>query len=351
MKIFRFPSLWAAFAVFTFFIIVISSLILYALSSIGIHLGLLPSSGRGPAIPIIILMLVSITLANTISFIVGRQVLKPISAISHAMTDVAKGNFNVRLNYNGRVGEINEMSANFNAMVHDLGNIETLRSDFVVTVSHEYKTPLASIEGYATILQNPGLTREEIRDYARKIAESTKQLAKLSSNILMLSNLENREIVTEKTSFRLDEQIRQAVLILEPAWEDKKLNLNIDLDHAVFYGSEELLMQVWLNIIGNAVKFTPKNSDISIALKEKPEVLTVTIRDTGIGMPADVQKHIFDKFYQADRTGYTDGNGLGLSLVKRIVDLSRGNISISSEPGFGSSFTVTLPEIQIGLKQ
>jgi len=335
--------MWAAFTVFSFFIIGITPLILYSLSSIGIHLGLLPRSGDGPLVPILVLILISISIANGISFVVGKKVLNPISAISHAMTEVAKGNFNVRLNYNGRVGEINEMWKNFNAMVHDLGNIETLRNDFVVTVSHEYKTPLASIEGYAAILQNPELTREEISEYAQKITESTKQLAKLSSNILMLSNLENREIITEKTRFRLDEQIRQSVLLLEPAWENKKLNLSIDLEHAVFYGNEELLMQVWLNVIGNAIKFTPKNGEITIALKETPGFFTVTVKDTGIGIPADVQKYIFDKFYQADHSGYTDGNGLGLSLVRRIIDLCRGRIQVKSEPGQGTAFLIELP--------
>jgi len=343
MKKFKLPSLWAAFAVFIFFCILLSSFLLFLIAYFMISHGLISDTDRNPAVPLFMLLLLSIMIASAISFILGKQVFKPITNFSHAMTDVAKGNFNVKLNYDGRVEELNEMSSNFNAMVHDLGNIETLRNDFVVTVSHEFKTPLAAIEGYATILQNPDLTKEENREYAEKILESTKKLANLSSNILMISNLENKEIITEKSEFRLDEQIRQSVLLLEPFWENKKINLNIDLDHAVYYGNEELLMQVWQNVIGNAIKFTPKNGDISITLKDYPDHITVTITDTGIGMAPEVQKHIFNKFYQGDTSGYTDGNGLGLSLVKRIIDLSKGRIRVDSSPDMGTTFVIELP--------
>jgi signal transduction histidine kinase len=343
MKRLKLPSLWAAFAAFVFVINLISAMLILIVTYMMLHLGLISSTGKSPAVPIIMLLLISIAIASAFSFLVGKQVLKPISNFSQAMTDVAKGDFSVTLNYGGRVEELSEMSSNFNAMVHDLGTIETLRNDFVVTVSHEFKTPLASIEGYATILQNPELTAEESKEYKDKIIESTKQLSKLSSNILMISNLENREIVTEKTAFRLDEQIRQAALLLEPYWESKKINLNVDLDHAVFYGNEELLQQVWQNVITNAIKFTPKNGDISIWLKENTDHIAVTIADTGIGMTPEVQEHIFNKFYQADVSGYTDGNGLGLSLVKRIIDLSHGKILTQSEPGLGTTFLIKLP--------
>ena len=343
MKRFRLPSLWTAFVGFIFTSILISAFILFVVTYFMIRLGLITSADRHPEAPLLMLLVLSTVIGSAISFVLGKQVFKPISNFSHAMTNVAKGDFSVKLSYDGRVQELNEMSANFNAMVHDLGNIETLRSDFVVTVSHEFKTPLASIEGYATILQNPELSAEEAKEYTGKIIESTKQLAKLSSNILMISNLENKEIITEKTEFRLDEQIRQAVLMLEPLWDSKKINLNIDLDHAIYFGNVELLMQVWQNVIGNAIKFTPKNGEITITLREGSGQITVTITDTGIGMAPEIQKHIFNKFYQGDTSGFTDGNGLGLSLVKRIIDLCRGNIHVTSEPGFGTTFAIGLP--------
>lgn len=339
----RLPSLWAAFVGFIFSSLMISSIILAITTVIMIRTDLITKEDRHPEIPLLMILVLSTSLASIVSFVLGKHVFKPIKNFGHAMTDVAKGNFNVQLSYDGRVEELAEMCSNFNAMVHDLGNIETLRSDFVVTVSHEFKTPLASIEGYATILQNPELSAEETREYTGKIIESTKQLSKLSSNILMISNLENKEIVTEKTEFRLDEQIRQSVLLLEPFWESKKIDLNIELNHALYYGNEELLIQVWQNVIANAIKFTPKNGEITITLKESPDHITVTISDTGIGMTPEMQKLIFNKFYQGDTSGFTDGNGLGLSLVKRIIDLNHGKIRVQSEPGSGTTFIIELP--------
>ncbi len=337
-------SLWVVFAVFVFFIIFISYTILLVLYYLMYQIRFpvtLQLALYEP--PLALFFLISVVIVMSISILAGKQVFGPVGEISHALTKVAKGDFSVNLKYTGFVGELSEMCANFNVMTRELGHMETLRSDFVTSVSHEFKTPLAAIEGCATILQNPDLNDFEVREYARKISESTRQLAKLSSNVLMISNLENREIITEMTEFRLDEQIRQAILFLEPLWESKSINMSIDLDYEIFYGNEELLMQIWLNLIGNAIKFTPKNGEVSVSLKHSQKDVSVTVSDTGIGMSAEVRHHIFDKFYQADRSGYTDGNGLGLSLVKRIVDLCRGEITVQSEPGEGSSFVILLP--------
>ena len=343
MKKLRVPSMWVAFVIFIFFSIFTSSGILFGLVYLLYQSGGIPDSNHHPFLPGAMLLMMSMFLATGLNIFVGKRVLKPLSAFSRAMMEVAKGDFRFCLNYNGRIEELNKMSSDFNAMVNELSNIETLRNDFVVTVSHEFKTPLAAIEGYATILQNPELTDEERKNCTQMIVESTKQLTKLSSNILILSNLENREIITEKSEFRLDEQLRQAILLLEPVWEEKKINFSVELDHTNYYGNEELLMQVWLNLLGNAVKFTPKNGDISVSLQETPDALTIAITDTGVGMSADIQKHIFDKFYQGDNSGYTDGNGLGLSLVKRILDLCHGKISVRSETGVGTCFVIELP--------
>ena len=344
MKKFKISSLWAAFAAFVFFIILTSSGILFFIIYVMIQLDYLTKGDPGPFVPIATLLTMSILIATAVNFWVGKKVLKPISAFSKAMMDVAKGDFRAQLNYGGVVEELNEMSANFNTMVHELGNIETLRSDFVVSVSHEFKAPLTSIEGYAMIIQNPELTKEQKNECAQIIIDSTKQLAKLSSNILMLSDLENKEIITKKAEFRLDEQIRQAILLLEPIWSSKKINFNIDLNPASYFSNPELLMQVWLNMIGNAIKFTPKNGEISIGLNNTSSHLEVFISDTGIGISPEAQKHMFDKFYQADRSGNTDGNGLGLALVKRIVDLCKGNIQVDSSPGLGTAFILKFPK-------
>ena len=347
MKKITFPSLWAAFVIFVFFNIIFSSLLVVFIVYIMAYWGIADDIKSPKAFYTLLgVLMISVMIASPISYFIGRHIFKPINHISRAMTNVAKGDFSVRLNYRGAVKELENMSDNFNSMVHELGNMEALRYDFVVTISHEFKTPLAAIEGYATILRNPELTLDEYREFLQKITDSIKQLAQLSSSILMISNLENKELMTEKKQFRLDEQIRYAVLLLEPLWAGKNLTLNIDLAHVIFFSNEELLMQVWINLINNAVKFTPKNGEINILLKESVKDVQITVSDTGVGMAQEVQKYIFDKFYKEDRSGSIDGNGLGLALVKRIVDLSHGKISVQSEPGFGSSFTVTLPIIK-----
>ena len=348
MRKVKVTTLWAAFAVFIFFTIIISSIILIGLTYIMIQMGYLSETSlrprANPVFPVLLLFCTSIFTATAITFILGKQVLTPISALSKAMMDVAKGDFSVQLKYSNRVDELDEMTSNFNTMVNELGAIETLRSDFVVSVSHEFKTPLAAIEGYATILQNPILDITEQKEYTQKIIESTKQLSKLSSNILMISNLKNKGMLSGKTKFQLDEQLRQAILLLQPAWEDKKINFNVELIHVDYYSNEELLMQVWINLIGNAIKFTPKNGEIMVTLTEKADFVEIIIADTGIGILPEDQKHIFDKFYQVDRSRYTEGNGLGLSLVKKIIDLCHGQILLESSPELGTSFTVRLPK-------
>lgn len=344
MKKLKTLNLWFAFVVTGFFILLTISIVTFFITFFMLHAGWITPTGpnHSPPTPIIMFLIASISIGTAITFLVWKKVLKPISDFSLATTHVAKGDFSVRLSYNGRVDELREMVTNFNTMVTELDSIETLRNDFVVTVSHEFKTPVASIEGYAVMLQNPFITSDERLEYTRIITESTRQLSTLTSNILKLSNLESREIIRDMAEFRLDEQIRQALLLLENQWESKKINLNITLQPATLRGSEELLMQVWLNLLGNAIKFTPKNGDISVSLENNPDSIRVIISDTGVGMSSAVQKHIFDKFYQADSSGFTAGNGLGLSLVKRILDLCRYTIKVESQSGVGSTFTVIL---------
>lgn len=346
MKKLKTLNLWLAFVFTVFFMLLTTSIVTVIITFFMINSGLIRITGQThfPPVPILMFLLASIAIGTVITIFVGRKVLKPISDFSHATTHVAKGDFNIRLNYKGRVDELREMVTNFNTMVTELESIETLRTDFVVTISHEFKTPLASIEGYAKMLQNPDITSEERLEYTEMITKSTKQLSALASNILKISNLESQEIIRDMTVFRLDEQIRQAILQLENQWENKKLNLNINLGPTNFNGSEELMMQVWLNLIGNSIKFTPKNGEITISLDVEPTQIRVIISDTGIGISDMAQKRIFDKFYQEDSSRYTEGNGLGLALVKRILDLYKCEIKVESKPNEGSTFIVVLPK-------
>lgn len=281
---------------------------------------------------------------TAITAIVGRKLLAPINDLSEAAKRVAKGDFSARVAHEEhKVDVIGEMAVNFNGMVQELGGMETLRNDFIVNVSHEFKTPIAAIEGYATLMQDQGLSPKEREDYSRLIIESTRQLSSLSSNILKLSKLENQEIVGGKIEFALDEQLRQALLLLEAQWNDKALNLDLALEPVVYYGNEELLMQVWLNLLGNAIKFTDDGGEIAVSLFGTEVAVTVQISDSGTGMTEEVMKRIFEKFYQGDKSRSAEGNGLGLPLVRRIVELSGGSVAVESTPGKGAAFTVILP--------
>ena len=294
--------------------------------------------------PILPFALCSLFLGGIIALYVGRLIIRPIQNISDAFDELSAGNFDVKVSENERIKEIREMAQHFNAMTYDLSHIETLRSDFVASVSHEFKTPIASIEGYATLLQSHNLSQEKHDHYVEKILENSQRLANLSGNVLMLSKLENQEIIPGKAEFRLDEQLRKCILLLENKWTEKELEWDIDLLRKTYYGSEELLEQVWINLLDNAIKHSPQGGLISVTLTDTEAALVVCVADYGDGMTEEVQKHIFEKFYQGDPSHKADGNGLGLALVKRIVELSKGQISVKSSPGSGTKFEVSLPK-------
>jgi len=331
------------FAVYMFAIILSTTLIIAFLTFILISSRIFSAIGARSYVELFILLIINVLIGTGISFVVSRRIFGPITELSKASQIVAKGDFSVRLEETHRVKELRDMAVNFNVMVSELGSIETFRNDFVANVSHEFKTPIAAIEGYTTLLQDPGLSEAERQEYSSVIIESTKQLSILCENILKISRLENQQIVTEQRKFRVDEQIRQAILLLETKWSGKELNLVIDLDPVLYYGSEEMLMYVWSNLLGNAIKFTPRSGIVTVNLRQLEQMISVTVTDTGAGMTEEVQAHIFEKFYQGDRARYSEGNGLGLTLVKRIVDLCGGEIKVDSKPMCGSTFTVLLP--------
>lgn len=274
----------------------------------------------------------------------NQLIFVPMQNLLAATREVGRGNFQVRLESNDN-NEIGFLAHAFNQMIEQLGELETLRSDFIANVSHELKTPLAAIQGCAALLQDDNLPPAERRQYADLIYNSAKRLSVLSSNILELSRLEHGEVEIKKTAFSLDEQLRQALLVLQMDWQQKDIELNLELDEVNYFGSEELLMQVWLNLLGNAIKFSPEQGSISVTLEKLPDALAISVQDEGIGIDAAAQRHIFDKFYQADTTHKTEGNGLGLAMVKRILELLEGDIEVESAPGQGAIFTVYLPMV------
>ena len=279
-----------------------------------------------------------------ISYFVGRRVLAPMVKLSQASREVAHGNFNVTVTDSSKLEEVQTTFRNFNAMVRELSSIATLSNDFVANVSHEFKTPLTAIEGYAMLLQDESLPREEREEYLDKILYNTHRLSTLIGNILMLSKMESKSLAEEFSTFRLDEQIRQAVVLLEPQWSEKELSFDAKLDAVSFCGCESLLPHVWSNLLSNAIKVSSTGQCITLRLLEQKECIVFSVTDEGCGMEQEVQERIFEKFYQADPSHKSEGNGLGLPLVKRIVELSDGLIEVESAPGKGSTFRVILPK-------
>lgn len=298
--------------------------------------------GRNRHIMFFIIAVVSVLVGTVISHFAGKRPLSAIIAISSATQEVAKGNFSITLNEDIEIKELRDMAHNFNRMAKELEGTELLRTDFVENVSHEFKTPLSAIEGYATLLQKPGLSNEKRGEYTAKILYNTKRLSALTSNILLLSQLENQEIDIPKEWFCLDEQLREVILSQEE-WAKKGLDLEVDLDNADYCGSKDLLAHVWQNILSNAVKFAPEHGMIQILLRQEYGCLKVSIADNGAGMSEEVKRRVFEKFYQGDSSRSSQGNGLGLALAKRIIDLHHGEIVVSSKEQKGTTFTVSLP--------
>ena len=308
------------------------------------HLGILTLDRLWviPLLPIVTCVLLGTLLSQT----AGRRFVRFVERLNEALKQIANGNYEITLEGTPPVQEIREIISNFNVMTRELSATEMLRSDFIENVSHEFKTPLAAIEGYAALLQQPDLTEENRREYTDKIIAATRRLNGLSENILLLSRLEHQESLPETESFSLDEQIRENILLTEPIWSKKGIELTVDLEDCTFQGNRELLAQVWQNIFGNAVKFAPAGGVISVSLCCSHDRIAVRFSDNGPGMTEEERKRAFEKFYQADRSRSSSGNGLGLTLAKRIVDLHGGNIEIKSQPNHGSEFIILLPQVK-----
>lgn len=284
-----------------------------------------------------------VTIALT-SYFLGQRILAPMVKLSSASKEVAKGNYNVTVEDSSRLEEVQTTFRNFNAMVRQLDSVTTLSNDFVANVSHEFKTPLTAIEGYAMLLQDQTLPEREREEYVEKILLNTHRLTTLVGNVLTLSKIESSQLAPQYTDFRMDEQIRQAVVLLEPEWSRRELVIDAELAEITINSCESLLLHVWSNLLSNAVKFSPIGGTIRLHLQEQKECVVFTVCDEGCGISKEAQAHIFDKFYQADASHKAEGNGLGLAMVKRIVDLLDGVIEVESEEGKGALFRVILPK-------
>jgi len=273
---------------------------------------------------------------------------KFLDDMTDALNKIARGNFDVLISttgYDMPGNDFTELAKSVNKMAKELRSMENLRQDFISNVSHEIQSPLTSISGFAALLKNENLSAEQRNHYLDVIETESKRLSKLSDNLLKLSALESDDTSFAQHEFRMDKQIESALLMLEPQWAKKNINLDVSLEKLTFTGDEELLTQVWVNLLHNAVKFTPMDGSIHITLTENENDVCCMIADNGIGISEEDQIHIFEHFYKADksRDRALGGNGLGLSLVKKIVDMHKGQIIVKSEMEKGTEFIVTLP--------
>lgn len=271
-----------------------------------------------------------------------KNIFRPIEQINEATKKVALGEYDIELE-SKREDEIGELTNNFNKMTHGLKSTENLQKEFINNVSHEIKTPVSSIEGFAKFLKDKNLAQEEREEYANIIIEEAKRLENLTGKILKLSKLNNQEIITNKQEIEVAEQIRKAISLLEPKWSKKDIKINVSLEEKIFLGDEDLIFQVWVNIIDNAIKFSNEGGSIDIKVYEKDGNINVEIKDRGIGMKEEELEKVYDRFYQIDRSHSKEGSGLGLAIVKRIVELSEGKIEIKSKENKGTTVIVKLP--------
>lgn len=289
--------------------------------------------------------------ALVFSVIIGIVVTKyitnayfdPITKLADSMKTVAGGNFKVEAKTESKISDVQEIYDSFNMMVRELAATETLQTDFISNVSHEFKTPINAIEGYASLLQEHGQTEAERQVWVDKILFNTSRLSALAGNMLLLSKLTNQSIMPQRSMFRLDEQVRQAILALESKWTAKEIDFDVELDEINYCGYDALLIHVWINLIDNAVKFDPHGGLVRLRLRKSDEGVVFTVEDDGPGIPQEETERIFNKFYRSESQRASEGNGLGLALVKQIVELSGGTVSIENLPEAGSRFTVTLP--------
>ena len=313
-------------------------------------LNFIPSAALTPLILPIIVIISCMIIGTVLAGFVGKLFINPLRRLIAANEEIRQGNFKVRLSGQNVIGELDNLMRSFNSMADELEATELFRNDFINSFSHEFKTPIVSIRGFAHQLQRDNeqhsLTDEQRKEYTDSIAYEADRLARLSSNILTLTKFENQQIVTDKTQFYLDEQIRRTVLLLEKQWTARDISIELELDEIIYNFNEEMLAQMWLNLIGNAIKFSHKGGTVLVRCRKKQDFICVDITDSGEGMNEETIHRIFDKFYQSDTSHKSEGNGLGLAIVKRIAELANAELSVKSEIGKGSTFSVKLPPVR-----
>lgn len=295
-----------------------------------------------------LIVVAAICISAVSSYIHYIKYTKPLLDLAHAAGEVAAGNYKVQLpphRRDGKLDEIDVLYQDFNTMVRELDSTEMLKNSFISNISHELKTPIAIISNYAALLVKDNLSAKEKQEYLEKIKNTVSDLSELITNILQISKLDNNQIKTNIVRFDYCEELIQCILARETVLDDKNIDLQLEIPDELYIESDLGLLKIVINnILSNAIKFTPDSGTITIRLNEEERFASLTITDNGCGMDENTIRHIFDKFYQADTSHKTKGNGLGLAMVRQIVNLLNGNIEVTSKLGEGSTFKVSLPK-------
>jgi signal transduction histidine kinase len=337
-----FTALVLSFMVLSFLVVGVTVYLL-------IRLGVLNGPGEtspGPVKVLLIFIPSALFFGAVATFLLGQIPMRRVNKLINQMNRLADGDYRARLTYDGawsRHPTAREVTDSFNRMAEELQSTEMLRSDFINNFSHEFKTPIVSIAGFAKLLRRGNLTEKEKDEYLAIIETESLRLSQMATNVLNLTKVENQTILTDVTEYDLSEQIRSCILLLSEKWEQKEIEYVLDFNEYNIHANEELLKQVWINLLGNAVKFSPKGGVIQVNITEQAETMTVSIANTGSEIAPEYQTKIFNKFYQADESHASEGNGIGLAIVKRVVELHEGTVSVESGNG-KTTFTVVLPK-------
>ena len=341
-------AVWSYAVIFLLIAFVVSCCMLLFINTMASTMNIeLTGSNIGSAAKITMLNVLLLTFLITLCDYIRKKIMidRPVKKIQDGLKKLMEGDFSARISVQNNSHKFGEISDSINLLASELSGVETLRTDFIANVSHELKTPLTVIQNYATMLQSPDLDEQTRLEYAKSITDTTRRLSSLITNILKLNRLENQQIFPEKHEYYLGEQLCECLLNFESEWEKKSLEIETDIDEEIkITADSELLSLVWNNLFSNAVKFTENGGKIGVSLRRENGIAVVSVSDTGCGISPETGKHIFEKFYQGDTSHATQGNGLGLALVKRIIDITGGKISAQSTLGKGSTFTVKLKE-------
>lgn len=316
------------------------------LSRLLIHWGWVPADFyEHPSVPMLLFAYaISLFIGVSILIMINSVLIRPLKRMIEAMHELANGNFDtrIRLTQGAHSLEINEFAKSYNRAAEQLGSVELLRKDFINNFSHEFKTPIISIKGFAELLKDGTVTEEEREEYLEIMIAESDRLAQLATRILELSRIDSRNIMEEKEAFSVTEQIRRVILMAESKWAAKKLEFELELEEAQYRGSPRLLNHAWVNILDNAIKFSPEGAKLEIRVNDEDDQIKVTVRDQGPGMDEITLARIFDQFYQGDTSHASEGNGLGMTLVQKVLRLHEADIRIDSQPGQGTCMTVIL---------